>query len=53
MFVKIFDKTLEQKLESLGLKKMGNSCFLLDSNSKFNFDNEDKGKYMYTNKLTF
>ncbi len=57
MFIYCIDKELKNELTEKGfklLKKDENGwIFVLDDSIKFNFNNIDKSKFIFTNKLTF
>lgn len=56
-FIYIIDKELKNELIDKGFKLLkeddNGSTFVLDKAIKLNFNEIDKNKFMFTNKLTF
>ena len=57
MFIYCFDNELKDKLIKKGFKLLNKyedkAVFVFSKDIKFNFDNVDKDKFLFTNKLTF
>lgn len=57
MFICSLDKDFSNKLKAKGYKLLksnkGEDLFVFDKKIKFDFSNQDKAKFLFTNKLTF
>ena len=57
MFVYLNDEKLKKELINSGFKMLkedeNGAFFVFNKKSKFNFDNVDKTKFLFTDRLTF
>ena len=57
MFIYVVDEELKKELISNDFKMLKEddrgAFFVFDKKSKFNFDNVDKTKFLFTDRLTF
>jgi hypothetical protein len=57
MFIYVVDKELKKELISSGFKMLKEddkgAFFAFNKKSKFNFDDVDKTKFLFTDRLTF
>ncbi len=57
MFVYVIDEKLKNELVNSGFKMLkedeNGAFFVFNKKSKFNFDNVDKTKFLFTDRLTF